>query len=172
VSTYFSKNYQYVIPFHEAASVGAEYSVRTDEQTVLTKPVIAVRNFANSPENCLKLSRDFQYCVTKTTKIFMDKLLNSLGYFSCGRTHRVRYCVYRFFRNVFASPCVVAFIETKNTGNAVLNFLRHLVWNSFLLCVSALNIVCLTVYFIVMNNNLFFFCAVYESYVLKSYGYV
>jgi hypothetical protein len=87
-------------------------------------------------------------------------LLNSLGYyFSCGRTHRVRSCVYWFVRNVFASPCVVAFIETKNTGNVVLNFLQHLVCNSFLLCVSGINILCLTLYFIFMNSSLFFFCA-------------
>jgi len=147
-----------MIPFHETASLGAQYSVGTDEQTVLTKPIVAVRNFENSPENCSKFSRDFQYCVTKTTKIFTDMLLNSLGYFSCGRT-RVRSRVYRFVRNVFASPCVVAFIETINTGNVVINFLRHLVWNSFLLCVSAINILCLTLYFIFRNNNLFFFCA-------------
>jgi len=84
-----------MIPFHETASLGAEYSVGTDEQTVLTKPVVAVSNFGNFPENYLKFSRAFQHCVTKTTKIFVDMLLNSLGhYFSCGGTRRVRSRVY------------------------------------------------------------------------------
>jgi hypothetical protein len=147
-----------MIPFHETASMGTIF--RANRWTVLAKPLVAVSNFANSPENCLKLSRDFQYYVIKTTKIFVDMLLNSLGYyFSCGRTRRVRFRVYWFVRNVFASPSVVAFIETKNTGNVVLNFLRRLVWNSFLLRVSVMNIPCLALYFIFMNNNLFFFCA-------------
>ena len=51
MSTDFSNNSQYMIPFHETAYVGAEYSVRTDEQTVLTKPVVALSSFANSPGN-------------------------------------------------------------------------------------------------------------------------
>ena len=51
MSTDFSKNSQHMIPFHETAFLGAEYSLGTDEQTVLTKPVVAVGNFGNSPEN-------------------------------------------------------------------------------------------------------------------------
>ena len=159
--------------FTKLHPVGAEYSVRTDEQTVLTKPVVAVRNFANSAENCSKLSGDYQYCVREITKIFVNMLLNALGsYISCWRTRRVCCRVYWFVRNVLGSRCVIAFIETKNTGNVALNFQRHLVWNFFLMWFSSKHSVSYIVLFIHKKKTIFLLCAVYESNVLQSYRYV